>query len=166
MWLPEVQAELVSWMSGSRVPCQASEQILKTEYNYHTVRPKHWHGSPGPTSVPININILTPAKKAFREAWLIQFTLEKKSLGNRNTVSTLWVKVQVHGHKNWKRACFLFCLTVIVWFLEIWKHTIKPIYKINPSKLPYTITFAHMWLYVCVHKISYKLTCKHLYTTS
>jgi hypothetical protein len=43
-WLPGVQTDLVGWTSRLRVPCQAWEKVLNTEYNYYTVRPKHWHG--------------------------------------------------------------------------------------------------------------------------
>jgi len=39
--LPGVQTGLVGRLSRSRVPCQAWVQELQTEYNRHTVRPKH-----------------------------------------------------------------------------------------------------------------------------
>ena len=39
--LPGVQTGLVGGLSRLRVPCQAWVQELQTEYNYHTVRPKH-----------------------------------------------------------------------------------------------------------------------------
>ena len=39
--LPGVQTGLVGRLSRLRVPCQAWVQELQTEYNRHTVRPKH-----------------------------------------------------------------------------------------------------------------------------
>ena len=134
---------------------QVSEQILKTEYNYHTVRPKHWHGSPGPTSVPINIKISTPAKRnAFREAWLTQYTLGKKSLGNRNTVPTLGSRFKCHRNKEEKCPFpFLFDSYRLVWVLE--GTLLEPsqnwlVKTVNYylSKLLPTITVVHIWLYV------------------
>ena len=39
--LPGVQTGLIGRLSRLRVHCQASVQELQTEYNHHTVRPKH-----------------------------------------------------------------------------------------------------------------------------
>ena len=43
-WLPGIQTDWVGWTWRLSVPCQAWEQVLKTEYNYYIVRLKHWHG--------------------------------------------------------------------------------------------------------------------------
>jgi len=118
--LPGVQTGLVGRLSRSRVPCQAWVQELQTEYNRHTVRPKHWHGSQGFTSVVININISTPAKRnAFMEAWLISVQAGEENLGDRNTVSPAELRINCHGHKLENVPCFPFCLTVSTWFFEI-----------------------------------------------
>jgi len=94
--LPGVQTNLVGWMSRLRVPCQAWEQVLKTEYNHYTVRPKHWHGLQGFTRVLITNNIPNPTKRnVFKEAWFTQLPIKKKRLGNRNTVSPIQVRVQL-----------------------------------------------------------------------
>jgi len=146
MWLRSVQADLVSWMSGYRVPSQASEQILKTEYNYYPIRPKHWQTYKDPHVFQLTLTFqLLPKINDFRETWLSQFTLEKKSFGNRNTISTLWGRGSTAMAIKKKRACFPFWLAVMTWSGFCKSHCYS-LHKIDLSKL--LITAVHIWLYV------------------
>jgi len=87
-WLPGVPTDLVGGTSSLRVPCQAWEQVLKTEHNLYTVRPKHWQGLQGFTTVLIkNITQTSTKRNVLREVWVTQLSIKKESLGNRNTVS-------------------------------------------------------------------------------
>ena len=118
-WLPGVQTGLVGWKSRLRVPSQASEQILKIIYNYYPVRPKHCQTYKDPHVFQLTFTFqLPPKRNDFRETWLTPFTLEKKSLGNRNTVPPLRAKrFDSHGNKletclfpflfyNYRGLCF------------------------------------------------------------
>jgi len=122
--LSGVQTGLVGRLSRLRVSCQALVQELQTEYNHHTVRPKHWHGSQGFTRVITNFNISSPAKRnAFRESCLIAVHAGEELRGQKYSLSPVGSRINCHSNELGNVPCFPFYLTDITLFSSeiLWK---------------------------------------------
>ena len=130
--------------------------MLTTKYNYSPVRPRHWQTYGGFASVPVIINMSTPARERFLRRLDLLLSLSSKSLGNKNTVTVSPLslsKVDCHGNK-FEMCLFPSCLTFIaVWWVS-GLHTVRTFIKQTCQKtVNYDLSYIYGCTYIWLHNI-------------
>ena len=78
---------------------------------------------------------------------LYQFTLEKKTWGQKYSLSPAGSRINCHSNKLRNVPCFPFCLTVIAWFWKYYESTL--IIKLTCQNAYYNYCRTYMNVRLC-----------------